>query len=69
MKRLLAIVTAILVGDANPGARFWGLPPVRADDSKRIRFTKGLVPTVLKRFPPGDKVRFIGSAPWCKVTG
>jgi acetolactate synthase I/II/III large subunit len=42
---------------------------VRIDYSKRTRFTKGVVGTVLKRFPLGDKVRFIGRALIRKVTG
>lgn len=42
---------------------------VRIDYSKRTRFTKGIVGTVLKRFPLGDKVRFIGRAVIRKVTG
>ncbi|RMF60467.1 MAG: thiamine pyrophosphate-binding protein, partial [Calditrichaeota bacterium] len=40
---------------------------VRIDYSKRTRFTKGVVKTVLKRFPLGDKFRFIGRAMWRKV--
>ena len=35
---------------------------VRIDYSKRTRFTQGVVKTVLKRFPLGDKFRFIGRA-------
>jgi acetolactate synthase-1/2/3 large subunit len=42
---------------------------VRIDYSKRTRFTSGVVQTVLKRFPLGDKVRFIGRAMIRKVTG
>jgi acetolactate synthase-1/2/3 large subunit len=42
---------------------------VRIDYSKRTRFTQGVVKTVLKRFPLGDKVRFIGRAMLRKVTG
>ena len=42
---------------------------VRVDYSKRTRFTKGVVQTVLKRFPLGDKARFICRALWRKVTG
>lgn len=42
---------------------------IRIDYSKRTRFTKGVVGTVLKRFPLGDKFRFIGRALWRKVTG
>jgi acetolactate synthase-1/2/3 large subunit len=42
---------------------------VRIDYSKRTRFTQGVVKTVLKRFPLGDKFRFIGRAVFRKVTG
>ncbi len=42
---------------------------VRIDYSKRTRFTQGVVKTVLKRFPLGDKVRFIGRAFLRKMTG
>ncbi|MBI3542127.1 MAG: thiamine pyrophosphate-binding protein [Deltaproteobacteria bacterium] len=42
---------------------------VRVDYSKRTRFTQGVVKTVLKRFPLGDKFRFIGRAVVRKVTG
>ncbi|MBW2689489.1 MAG: hypothetical protein JRC99_06130 [Deltaproteobacteria bacterium] len=42
---------------------------VRIDYSKRTRFTQGVVKTVLKRFPLGDKMRFIGRAMLRKVTG
>jgi len=42
---------------------------VNIDYSKRTRFTQGVVKTVLKRFPPGDKARFIGRALLRKVTG
>ncbi len=42
---------------------------VRIDYSKRTRFTQGVVKTVLKRFPLGDKFRFIGRAVLRKVTG
>jgi acetolactate synthase-1/2/3 large subunit len=42
---------------------------VRIDYSKRTRFTQGVVKTVLKRFPLGDKFRFIGRALARKVTG
>ncbi|MCK5679451.1 thiamine pyrophosphate-binding protein [bacterium] len=42
---------------------------VRIDYSKRTRFTQGVVKTVLKRFPLGDKMRFIGRAFLRKVTG
>ncbi|MCP4106265.1 MAG: thiamine pyrophosphate-binding protein [Desulfobacteraceae bacterium] len=41
---------------------------VKIDYSKRTRFTKGVVKTVLKRFPMGDKVRFIGRALMRKVS-
>ncbi|RMF13706.1 MAG: thiamine pyrophosphate-binding protein [Candidatus Dadabacteria bacterium] len=42
---------------------------VRIDYSKRTAFTQGVVKTVLKRFPLGDKFRFVGRALWRKVTG
>lgn len=42
---------------------------VRVDYSKKTRFTQGVVQTVLKRFPLGDKFRFIGRALYRKVTG
>ncbi|HEX7579946.1 MAG TPA: thiamine pyrophosphate-binding protein [Thermoanaerobaculia bacterium] len=42
---------------------------VRIDYSKRTRFTAGVVQTVLKRFPLGDKVRFVGRALVRKLTG
>ncbi|MFK5925187.1 MAG: thiamine pyrophosphate-binding protein [Desulfuromusa sp.] len=42
---------------------------VRIDYSKRTRFTKGIVKTVLNRFPLGDKVRFVGRAFLRKMTG
>jgi acetolactate synthase-1/2/3 large subunit len=42
---------------------------VHVDYSKRTRFTKGVVKTVLKRFPLRDKARFIGRALVRKVTG
>lgn len=42
---------------------------VRIDYSRRTRFTQGVVKTVLKRFPLGDKVRFVGRALLRKVTG
>lgn len=42
---------------------------VRIDYSKRTRFTQGVVPTVLKRFPLRDRLRFIGRAMLRKVTG
>lgn len=42
---------------------------VHIDYSKRTRFTRGIVKTVLKRFPLGDKMRFISRAMLRKVTG
>ncbi|MBI1785711.1 thiamine pyrophosphate-binding protein [Candidatus Sumerlaeota bacterium] len=42
---------------------------IKIDYSKRTRFTQGVVKTVLKRFPLGDKFRFIGRALIRKVTG
>jgi acetolactate synthase-1/2/3 large subunit len=42
---------------------------VSIDYSKRTRFTQGVVKTVLKRFPLGDKFRFIGRAIIRKITG
>lgn len=42
---------------------------ISIDYSKRTAFTKGVVKTVLKRFPLGDKFRFIGRALVRKVTG
>ncbi|SPF40754.1 Acetolactate synthase [Syntrophobacter sp. SbD1] len=42
---------------------------VNIDYSKRTRFTKGVVKTVLKRFPVSDRFRFIGRALVRKVTG
>lgn len=42
---------------------------VRIDYGKRTRFTEGVVRTVLKRFPLGDKFRFVGRALVRKVTG
>jgi acetolactate synthase-1/2/3 large subunit len=42
---------------------------VNIDYSKRTRFTQGVVKTVIKRFPPGDKARFIGRALLRKVIG
>ncbi len=42
---------------------------VRIDYSKRTRFTKGVVATVLKRFPLRDRARFVGRALLRKVTG
>jgi thiamine pyrophosphate-dependent acetolactate synthase large subunit-like protein len=42
---------------------------VNIDYSKPTRFTQGVVKTVLKRFPPGDKIRFITRALLRKITG
>lgn len=42
---------------------------VKIDYSKRTRFTQGVVKTVLKRFPLGDKFRFIGRALTRKIGG
>jgi acetolactate synthase-1/2/3 large subunit len=42
---------------------------VDIDYSKRTRFTRGVVKTVFKRFPLGDRFRFIGRALVRKVTG
>jgi acetolactate synthase-1/2/3 large subunit len=42
---------------------------VRIDYGKRTRFTQGVVNTVLKRFPLGDKFRFVGRALVRKMTG
>lgn len=42
---------------------------VKVDYSKRTRLTKGAVKTVLKRFPLGEKVRFIGRAVARRFTG
>lgn len=42
---------------------------IRIDYSKRTRFTQGVIKTVLKRFPLGDKFRFIGRAMVRKLTG
>ncbi len=42
---------------------------VKIDYSKRTRLTKGAVKTVLKRFPPGEKARFIGRAVLRRFTG
>ncbi len=64
--RIDAVIGEALVMAAN------GQPvivDVRIDYSKRTRFTQGVVKTVLKRFPLGDKVRFIGRAFLRKVTG
>ncbi|MBF0227104.1 MAG: thiamine pyrophosphate-binding protein [Desulfobacterales bacterium] len=40
---------------------------VKVDYSKRTKFTKGVVKTVFKRFPLGDKIRFIGRAIYRKI--
>lgn len=45
------------------------LVDISIDYSKRTAFTKGVVKTVLKRFPLGDKFRFIGRAMLRKITG
>ncbi len=45
------------------------LVDISIDYSKRTAFTKGVVKTVLKRFPLGDKFRFIGRAMIRKITG
>jgi acetolactate synthase-1/2/3 large subunit len=45
------------------------LVDVKIDYGKRTRFTQGVVKTVLKRFPLGDKLRFVGRALVRKVTG
>ncbi len=42
---------------------------VAIDYGKRTRFTQGVVKTVLKRFPLGDKFRFVGRAFVRKLTG
>ena len=42
---------------------------VRIDYGKRTRFTQGVVTTVLKRFPLGDRFRFVGRALVRKMTG
>lgn len=42
---------------------------VNIDYSKPTRFTQGVVKTLLKRFPPGDKTRFISRAVLRKITG
>jgi acetolactate synthase-1/2/3 large subunit len=63
----LATVIAEALAAADRGQPV--LVDVRIDYSKRTRFTQGVVQTVLKRFPLGDKVRFIGRALIRKVTG
>lgn len=42
---------------------------VRIDYGKHTRFTQGVVRTVLKRFPLGDRFRFVGRALARRVTG
>jgi acetolactate synthase-1/2/3 large subunit len=42
---------------------------VNIDYSKRTRFTRGVVKTVLKQFSGADKTRFIGRALIRKITG
>ena len=42
---------------------------VAIDYGKRTRFTQGVVSTVLKRFPLGDRFRFVGRAFARKITG
>ncbi len=42
---------------------------VKIDYAKRTRFTRGVVKTVMSRFPLGDKFRFIGRALKRKITG
>ncbi|WP_198013869.1 thiamine pyrophosphate-binding protein [Desulforegula conservatrix] len=42
---------------------------VKIDYSRKTRFTQGVVSTVLKRFPLGDKFRFIGRAVLRKIIG
>jgi acetolactate synthase-1/2/3 large subunit len=42
---------------------------VNIDYSRHTRFTKGLINTLLKRVPLGDKVRFMGRAFVRKITG
>ncbi len=45
------------------------LTDVRIDYSKRTRFTKGVVKTVVNRFPRGDRIRFAGRAVRRHITG
>lgn len=45
------------------------LVDMAVDYSRRTRFTKGVVKTVLSRFPMGDKFRFIGRAVVRRFTG
>ena len=75
---LILVLAVLLHLDVSPGIRealeaaAKGQPvvvDVRIDYSKRTRFTQGVVSTVLKRFPLGDKFRFIGRASIRKVTG
>ncbi len=42
---------------------------VKIDYGKRTRFTQGVVATVLRRFPLGDRIRFVGRALVRKITG
>ncbi len=42
---------------------------VPIDYSRRTRFTKGVVKTVLERFPTGDRLRFVGRALWRRLRG
>jgi len=42
---------------------------VRIDYSKRTRFTQGVVNALFRRFPLGDKFRFIGRALYRRITG
>jgi acetolactate synthase-1/2/3 large subunit len=54
------------------GAAVQGEPvivDVHVDYSKRTRFTKGVLKTVVKRFPMRDRVRFVARALVRKVTG
>lgn len=45
------------------------LVDVTIDYAKQTRFTQGVVKTVFKRFPLGDKVRFIGRSLKRRITG
>jgi len=42
---------------------------VPIDYSRRTRFTRGVVKTVLARFPTGDRLRFVGRALWRRLRG
>lgn len=42
---------------------------VRIDYSKRTRFTQGVVNSLFKRFPMGDKFRFVGRAFYRRIMG